>query len=351
VWWWAAAVLSGAFALSPASAQTPDPLPGLPRPPDAPTSLFAPPLPAPPGSASADLPGPYFEQDPILDPPSLPPPGWFADLELGVLKPHVINHVTNLVQIPGNTVPDIVSLPSAPLDWTVSPRFEAGYRLPSGFGEFVVGYQFLASRGSGTVLGMDAPAALRSRLDINEADLDYASREWSLWPCWDMKWRFGVRVTSIYFDSQAVEPVAAALAGSGTFAQATSNRFVGVGPHLGLELGRRWDEYHLALFGRVDGWVSIGNTRQAFVEQSTNLDANGVPLTGRTVTLEAQAVPQLQAQLGVRWQPPLGHYTHIFAGYQYEYWWNAGRNSDTAFPTSRGSVNDQGLVLTAEFAY
>ncbi len=351
----ALAVLSGTLPEAPAAepkavALAADPLPGLPRPPDEPASLHAPALPTPPGSAPAPLPGPYFGYDERLDPPPLPPPGWFTDVELGVLAPHVKNHVTNFVQV-GTRAPDIVGLPGAPLDVAVSPRFEVGYRLPSGFGEFVLGYQFLTSRGSGTTPGMDALAALHSRLDINEWNLDYASREWSLWPCWDMKWRFGLRAESIYFDSHAAEPPAAAAAGSGIFAEATSNRFIGAGPHLGLELDRRFDEYGLALIARIDGWISLGQVRQAFVEQSISRDANGVPLAGRTVTLEGQAVPQLNVRAGLRWQPPRWHYTYLFVGYQYEYWWNAGRNSDTIFPTSRGELNDQGLFLRVEINF
>jgi hypothetical protein len=325
-----------------------DLLPGLPRPPDAPASLYAPP--APPGSPPP-LPGPYFEHDPRLDPEPLPPPGWFTDLEMGILAPHVKNQLTDMVQIRANP-PDTVFVPSAPLSATVAPRIEVGYRLPSGFGEFVLGYQFLASNGCGELLIPDGPAALRSRLEIHTIDFDYASREWSLWPCWDMKWRFGGRLTSIFFDSRIAEPFDVAAAGSGIFPSGTdvfaaraSNWFIGFGPHVGLELARRFDACGLALVGRVDGWISLGRLRQEFVEESTTLDANGMPLVGRTVERKVQAVPQLNGQVGVRWEPPAWHHVFFFAGYQYEYWWNVGRNSDT---TSRGTVNDQGILLQAE---
>ena len=75
-----------------------NPLPGLPRPPDQPRSLLAPataPLYEP-----AALPGPYFERDPLLDPPELPPPGWFADVDVLAAKAHVKNKLTN-ASIPG----------------------------------------------------------------------------------------------------------------------------------------------------------------------------------------------------------------------------------------------------------
>ncbi len=87
-------------------------------------------------------------------------------------------------------------------------------------------------------MGFDAPAVLKSRLDLNIVDLDYISRELSLWPKWDMTWRFGGRTGWIYFDSRADEPFAAAAAGSGVFEQRTSDSFVGFGPHGGVVVDR-----------------------------------------------------------------------------------------------------------------
>ena len=50
-----------------------------------------------------------------------------------------------------------VNLPAAPLDWTASPRVFAGYRLPSGFGEFMVAYRHLGTTGSGSVPDTNGP--------------------------------------------------------------------------------------------------------------------------------------------------------------------------------------------------
>jgi hypothetical protein len=334
----------------------PDVLPGLPHPPQEPGSLFAPPT--GPACTPVPIPGPCCEHDPRLDPPPLPPPGWFTDLELGIVDPHVKNKLLNTVTIGGNP-PDFVHVPSAQLDWTVAPRIDLGYRLPSGFGEFVLGYRFLSSRGNEQVLGVDGPEALNSRLDVNEWDFDYASREWSLWPHCDMKWRFGIRLESLFFDSHIAEPFGVAAAGSGifpgqtnVFAAQTSNRFIGAGPHLGLELAQRFDQYGLALYAKADGWLSLGRLRQGFVEQSTILASDGTPLSGTTVTHTSQAVPQLLVEAGLRWQPPRWHHLYFFAGYEYEYWWNAGRNSDTFQPfPSRGELTDQGVVLRAEINF
>src|SRR5260370_24882293 len=73
-----------------------DVLPGLPHPPDAPGSLFQKP-PVTPAYSCEPLPGPYFEEDSLLDPPDLPPVGWLAGLDLGIIKPHIKNRLTDAV--------------------------------------------------------------------------------------------------------------------------------------------------------------------------------------------------------------------------------------------------------------
>src|SRR5262249_8881212 len=144
-------------------------LQALPRPPDEPRSLFAPP--PPPGPPPPDLERPYFLPDPLLDPPQLPPVGWFAGLDLGILTGHVTNQLMTAVQNPATGNADQVGIPSAGLNWTVSPRVEVGYRLPSAFGEFALSYRGLATQGSQSVEGTDVPTRLSSHLDINQIDL------------------------------------------------------------------------------------------------------------------------------------------------------------------------------------
>lgn len=326
-------------------AETPefDPLPGLPRPPDQPRSLLAP-APAGPPYDSAALPGPYFQPDALLDPPQLPAPGWFADVEAEIAKPHVQNKLTN-ASIPNGGAPDVIQLPSASLDATVAPRFEIGRRLESGFGEIALSYRFLATQGNDVFAGPDGPASLKSRLDLNVADLDYISREFSLWPKADMKWRLGLRYADAYFDSRAVEPLAAATAGSGVFERGVSNSFWGVGPHSGVEVDRRVEGTGLSLFAKVDGWIDLGRIRQGFFEVPT---APG-SATEETRGSGSQSVPVLNVQAGARWQPAGLRNAEFFLGYEYEYWWNVGRFSLT--PDSRGELFDQGVMLRATFNF
>jgi hypothetical protein len=328
---------------SAVSAGEPDVLPGLPRPPDAPRSLYQA-APAAPPFTCAPLPGPYFERDPLLDPPSLPQPGWFTDLELGIIGPHVKNKLNDMVQA-GNRMPDTVALPSAELNWTVAPRIELGYYLPSGFGAVALDYRFLATDGSQFVAGPDGPAKLKSRLGLDVADLDYLSWEMSLWPHWGMKWWFGLRLANIYFDSRENEAFAEATAGSGILTSYTSNHFIGGGPHYGLELTRYWDGTGLSLVARADGATLLGRLQQNFEEVVTS---PGGLLFGAVRRSESQDVPTLNFFVGVNWQPPRYPRWSFAAGYEYEYWWNVGRNSNT---TSRGELSDQGILLRAAFNY
>ena len=70
---------SVSFGQAPSEPIEANPLPDLPRLPEQPRSLFAPAVRS--GPLGSPSPGPYFEEDPRLDPPELPPPGWFADVE------------------------------------------------------------------------------------------------------------------------------------------------------------------------------------------------------------------------------------------------------------------------------
>jgi hypothetical protein len=335
----------------PPKAASEDPLPGLPRLPDEPRSLLQQP---PPNLFGTTLTGPYFEHgNTRLDPPELPPPGCFVAVEIDPTVAHVKNDLSNST-IPTNMLGEIVRLPSARLDWTVSPRFEVGYRLPCGFGAVVLGYRFLATDGSGTIQGPDALESLKSRLDFNVADLDYASWEISLFPhvlehtC-DMQWRFGLRFASVFFDSQAVEPFAAAAApgGSHVFERRNADSWSGVGPHVALDLGWRFGDSGWSLVGKTDFFLGLGRIHQTFVEVPTNPGAGGELRDDRS-----QAVPVLNVQAGLRWKPPVWPKSFIFAGYQYEYWWNVGRNSITVPPDlSNGSFWDQGFVLRAEINF
>jgi hypothetical protein len=354
-----AAALAGALAAPSGLAQAPpasaasatqaagdtaraDSLPALPHPPDVPRSLFLQPPAAAP-YACAPLPGAYFERDPLLDPPQFPEPGFFAGVTVQAAAPHVFNSLANGVSV-GSNAPDTLRIPVAGFDWTVVPRVEVGYRLPSGFGDFSFAYRGMASSGTAGVPGPDAPATLHSRVDLNALDFDYASREFTPWANWGMRWRLGTRLAFIYYDSSAQEPSGAAAAGTGVFEAGAFNSFVGVGPHIGLELDRCLGPAGLALVARTDVASLLGHQHQGVSVTST------AGTTDSGFIANGQDVVSLGGELGLRWWPPGGRGANFFAGYQYEYWWNVGRLSN--FSTlSRGDLSIQGLTLRAQYNF
>jgi hypothetical protein len=307
-----------------------------------PLSLFAQPPTSTP--SARPVPGPYFEPDPLLDAPPTTP-GWFGEVELGVLIPHSKIAPSGTVRLRGAD-PSAVSLPSADLDWTVAPRFEAGYRLPSAFGAFSLAYRFLASEGTSNVPADVGTATLRSRLDFNLIDLDYSSRELiSLGPQWDMKWRLGGRLTFLYYDTRLEKSNDLAAATDGALDVQTSNSFVGFGPHTALELGRRFGDTGLSLGGKVDFGLILGRIRQGFHE--TALNGGGLNYQS-----SSQTVPMISGQLGLAWEPcchgEQGADFRLFVGYQFEYWANIGRFSSG---DSRGDLTIQGFVLRGGFDF
>ena len=60
------------------------------------------------------------------------------------------------------------------------------------------------------------------------------------------------------------------------------------------------------------------------------------------------AVPELEGSLGLAWRPASCPALRLFAGYEYEHWWDVGRMPDTG---SIGEVYDQGVLLRADFNY
>jgi hypothetical protein len=329
----------------PVNEAEPEFLKSLPRPPDQPRSLLATAL--PPGPPPPDLEGPYFRPDPLLDPPRLGGLGWFADVDVSLLKPHLKNQLTDTVTFPDGRGAN-VGLPAATLNWTVSPRFEVGYVLPSGFGAISLGYRFMVSEGTNVILGSDGPATLKSRLDVNMPDLNWSSREYTPWALWDMKVHVGLRYLSIYFDSQADESIAAASAGSGIFSSRTSNSFVGIGPHIGVDVMRRLNYGGLSIIGMVDFTTAFGRIRQGYFATAAPAAPGESPVTAETFASSSMAVPVLNTRLGLGWQPPSTPGLRLFAGYQFEYFWDAGRLMPI---NTYADFFDSGAVLRAEFNF
>ncbi len=339
-----------------------NPLPNLPRPADQPRSLFEPAQPGTPyGCPDRDC--PYFQEDPLLDQTGVQCPGFLFDMELDYLDSYVIQSVGQFAQPPVATLPAnaplAVAIPMAHLDWTVSPRFELGYRLPSGFGELDFAYRFLTASGSnlGDVSlitpggATDGGAAnLTSHLQLLVADFDYASRETSLetmlGPGWGMKWRLGLRYADTIFDSRANERPAGALGGFDE--EAFINHNWGIGPHGGVEVERRWKDYGLGVGFRLDSGLIFGKTSQRFYDLSTAPGDNAAFGFSND-----QQVPMLSGNLAIDWRPPSHPSFDFSLGYSAEYWWDVGRLSDPNLynSNSAGEFGAYGVTFRVQYNY
>jgi len=306
------------------------------------------PIPPPPGGLAPPPPGGYFQDrngpllkgDPLLDRPLAPPPGWFTNLEIDLIGPHISNQLSGSVAVAGIT--DQVQLPTAPLDWVGSPRIEIGYRMAEGLGEFIFAYRSVVSSGKAIAVDFEGPGNdgfIRSRLNMNIFDLVYASRECSVAPLWDLNWKLGARIAGVYFDSRA----------TGVFLQqGESSNFVGAGPIAGFEIARRFEAVPgTAAFGRMEGAALVGRVQQSFVETVDFTSVGGSLLGGAANNNSTQVVPVLAFQIGMSYAPPWdGRWTRFSVGYEFQQYWNIGQSGG-----SRADLQTNGVFFRAEFGF
>jgi hypothetical protein len=324
-------------AHGPASVQPPSaPVPGYLPPSFGPGYV---PVPPPPSVIYPypDTSGPWVRGDSGLDRPQTPPPGLLFNLDFDVVGVHLKNRLQAPVT-DGSGATYVVQLPTASLDWTVSPRFELGYRFPQGCGELLLSYRFLTTDGRQTLAGFDLDGGdvpLRSRLNVNVVDLDYASPEFSPLPHWNVQARLGARIATVYFDS---------LADGYYITEQTSNNFVGGGPHFGVDARRTLDLPGLSFFSRIDGAVVIGRVHQSFEE--AYVTADGSVVGGATDIHNTQGVPVLSFLAGLSWTPQSYHWRRYSLGYVFEQWWGVGQAG-----LSHADLTSQGVFFRAEFSF
>jgi hypothetical protein len=338
----------------PAELSPPSPMPdfdgpGWPHPADVPGSLFRQ-APATSPYECAPIPGRYFERDPLVDPPAFAQPGFVADFEVQTLVPHIYHDVVNTTSV-GSNAAGTLAVPVTGYDWAVSPRIEIGYRLPSGFGEFLINYQYIRTYGSGTSdLGPDGFGNVNDKFEFNLADFDYATREFTPWQHWGMKWRFGLRSLQTFYRSGIIEPLEEAVAGSHVYQEQGYNAYHGYGAHVAVELDR--DFYNwvpgLSLVTKVD----FGNTF-GFIHQSVSqLTTDGSYDVG--AFRADQASQSLYGQLGLNYHA--SSRLDFYAGGSYGYWWNLGKFNNVALtpagkPTAKGDLSLTGITFRVSWNY
>jgi hypothetical protein len=333
-------IIIGAPQPIPAAPVPPASAPAVPAPPPAapglPAPLYtAPPPPAPLLPAPPPPAVPLFQAGPSCN-PSITDGVYFVTLEFLVLDPHVSNHLAGIAFRTNGTAA-LLAVPSVPLTWTVSPRLELGVHLPDNGGDVVFGYRFLASEGTGLVVGGGDAFAVKSRLNANLFDLDYGSPRTEIAPRWDAKWWIGLRGSTVYYDTTS--------ANSLLFTEKASNYFVGAGPHGGIQFERQFSILPaFSLFGRADGYLLIGQIRQRYSE--TFPDGPADPLTAALQVQRTQTVPVISLQAGLNYNPPGLPYLHFSTGYEFERWWSLGRVGDANL-----NLTTQGVFLRGEFDF
>jgi hypothetical protein len=327
----------------------PAPVLPAPRPADAPAASLAPPAlpltppPAPPDTLF-DVPDPDRDGWGPYGPPS-PPPGFFFDVDLQIIRPVLLNRITNDIPLANGAM---LHVPSADLNWTVAPWFEVGYRLPESWGFVAGSYRFFSSDGSTTEPPGEGGlvSGVHTRAALNMADLDYGTTPYSFAPRWDWIWRTGVRYGNVFFDSRLQSPVTD---------QQASNYFTGIGPHARLDLLRHVAEVPgLALWTRFDGSVLIGRVSQRYRDLETAAD--GTQSFNATEQNSTQAVPTLLLQVGLEYTPPGRENLHFNLGYVYERWWYVGQvgfsgTSGGIISNSHGEIGSQGISLRGQWDF
>jgi hypothetical protein len=305
----------------------------VPIPPPAPTTPLAWTPPPPPAAPTVD-PGPNGWAP--YEPPSAPP-GFFFDVEIDLTQPVLKNKITNDQGVlpSGN----MLHVPRADLDLTVSPKFEIGYRLPDSSGLFAGSYRFLTSEGTNVQNIGGANFDTKSRVNLQVWNLDYGTTPYEVAPNWKISWRVGASLTDLFFDSRIQ---------NAALLQQASNTYIGSGPHGRLDVERRVSAVPgLSLFGRLDGSVLIGQINQRFREEA--LQEDGSTLTSTGFARHTQSVPTLLLQAGVSYVPPIFTNVTFTTGYQFEDYWYLGQFNTNATPgTSRGEYYSHSWFLRAQ---
>lgn len=300
----------------------------------------------------------HLSNDPLLDRPFAPQPGWYFYTETYITGVHLTNQLSGAVTTPGGRT-DGIAPPGSPLDTSVSPRFELGYRIPNGFGEIGLGFRWLTTSGSGDTVGAFGPATQHGRFNFNVLDLDYHTREFSL-GCfpgdqWDFRWTFGARALNLYFDNR-LNYTAVGAGPEAVTSQGDTNGLNAYGVHVALDLHRKLDGLLPGLaFGGRAGWTDLfGRVRQHFSETL----AGGAAPTTSFARFETSPMA-FEGQLGFSYTAPNWNHAFFFAGYETQYWWQIGRLSNQLAPVpnigsainSRATLELQGFVIRAEINF
>jgi hypothetical protein len=128
--------------------------------------------------------------------------------------------------------------------------------------------------------------------------------------------------------------------------QRTSNSFLGAGPDVGVELEKHLDFCGLGLFAKLDGAYYWSHVGQNFGE--TLVPAGAAPVGVANHFTSSQGSAEICARAGLSWRPPRMPHLGLLLGYEFEYWYQMGRNDSTG---SVGNFYENGIIFRAEFNF
>ena len=271
--------------------------------------------------------------------------GWYADFEIGIMKPHLDTHLSTPAGFAGPTGGPI-TLGAAPLNWTGVPEFSVGYRFDQGAGELRLSYRLIDSEGTQS-LGADSlgnPAQLHTTLSVQTLDFDYVAQEYiaekddfTRLLFHDLRAGIGLRAAAAYFDSRA--------SGYPIADTHVSSAFGGVGPRMFVELHQDLGRPDFQFYTRLSASGVLGPIIQQFDQTSM---AGGISNFNAYDTHNKNiGIGIFQVESGFSWEPQAFNRRFRFtAAYSWERWWNFGRTD-----SSDAELTLQGAVLRVEFRY
>jgi hypothetical protein len=297
----------------------------------------------------------FVRPDPLLDRPYAAQRGFFTNVETNVLWMHLHNRLSAPVPNALTRAMDQVELGRTRLDLSVAQRFEVGYRLPDNWGTCSFGYGFLATQGrelsaTGPEDVVQAPADKVGRLVYNMWDLTYGSREYCLDPLFNMRWGVGARMMFLFFDSRG-EFVAPGGDPGTVLMQSESNYVQCYGFWGYLDLERQVGSSGLSAFFRLEGTDFFARSHQNYTETVAGSPGDR-PQTFAASFHGSVAPSILREVVGIGYTVPQWNYSRFLFGYQYEQFFQIGRQSPTSgIIDTRGSLDAYGLFLRAEFHF
>jgi hypothetical protein len=181
-------------------------------------------------------------------------------------------------------------------------------------------------------------------------DLTYGSREYSLDPFFNLRWGVGARLMYLFFDARGQFLNPGSDPGS-VLMQSESNYVQCYGFWGYLDLEREIGTSGFSAFFRLEGSDFFARSHQNYTETVGGNPGQG-PLTSAAGFSGEVAPSILREVVGISYTVPQWNYSRFLLGYQYEQFFQIGRQSPTSgVIDTRGALDAHGFFLRAEFNF